>query len=162
MSRQCPVNMALKLYDVLDFTTHDIFIGELVQTYADSGVLTDGTIGIAKLRPLLFDMASKKYWSLGHATGKCWNAGKALKSCFSANRSFLDAGMSRLSSDIRFQVLGDRLFAPCFLSGCWYDKPNNRETTADRERWLHMTCSCGSGCAEDHQNATWLSLNRLC
>jgi len=79
MIRQCPVNMELKLHEILDFKTHDIFIGELVQTYADDGVLTDGNIDIAKLRPLLFDMASKKYWALGKAIGNCWNAGKSLK-----------------------------------------------------------------------------------
>ncbi|RJP85615.1 MAG: flavin reductase family protein [Desulfobacteraceae bacterium] len=79
MIRQCPVNMELNLYDVLDFSTHDIFIGELIETYADDSVLTDGGIDIAKLRPLLFDMAGKKYWSLGQAVGSCWNAGKSLK-----------------------------------------------------------------------------------
>ena len=62
-----------------DFDTHDIFIGELVQTYADESVLSDGKIDIAKVRPLLFDMAGIQYWSLGSAVGKCWNAGKALK-----------------------------------------------------------------------------------
>jgi flavin reductase (DIM6/NTAB) family NADH-FMN oxidoreductase RutF len=80
MIRQCPVNMELKVHDVLDFTTHDIFIGELVQTYADDGVMTDGKIDISKLRPLLFDMASKRYWSLGGSVGNCWSAGKSLKS----------------------------------------------------------------------------------
>jgi len=79
MIRQCPVNMELRLHHVLDFPTHDIFIGELVETYADDGVMTDGKIDIAKLRPLLFDMASVKYWRLGPAVGNCWNAGKALK-----------------------------------------------------------------------------------
>jgi flavin reductase (DIM6/NTAB) family NADH-FMN oxidoreductase RutF len=79
MIRQCPVNMELRLHDVLDFETHDIFIGELVQTYVDDKVLTDGNIDIARLRPLLFDMASKKYWALGNALGNCWHAGKALK-----------------------------------------------------------------------------------
>jgi flavin reductase (DIM6/NTAB) family NADH-FMN oxidoreductase RutF len=79
MIRQCPVNMELKLHDVLDFETHDVFVGELVQTYADDSVLTSGNIDIAKVRPLLFDMASKKYWSLGQPVGNCWNAGKALK-----------------------------------------------------------------------------------
>lgn len=29
MIRECPVNMELRLYDVIDFPTHDIFIGEL-------------------------------------------------------------------------------------------------------------------------------------
>ena len=80
MIRQCAVNMELKVHDVLDFTTHDIFIGELIQTYADDGVMTDGKIDIAKLRPLLFDMASKRYWSLGGPVGDCWRAGKGLKS----------------------------------------------------------------------------------
>jgi hypothetical protein len=50
-----------------------------VETYADETVLTEGRVDIAKLRPLLFDMASVKYWSLGPSVGSCWNAGKALK-----------------------------------------------------------------------------------
>lgn len=79
MIRQCPVNMELKLHDVMDFSTHDIFVGELVQTYADESVIVDGNIDITKLKPLLFDMASKQYWSLGQPLGKCWNAGKSLK-----------------------------------------------------------------------------------
>lgn len=79
MIRECPVNMELRLHDILDYSTHDIFIGELVETYADESVLSDGKIDIARVRPLLFDMASIKYWSLGEAVGNCWNAGKALK-----------------------------------------------------------------------------------
>ena len=79
MIRQCPVNMELRLHDVLDFSTHEIFIGELVQTYADDGVMSNGKIDIARLRPLLFDMASVKYWGLGSAVGDCWRAGKSLK-----------------------------------------------------------------------------------
>lgn len=79
MIRQCPVNMELKLHDVLDFTSHDIFIGELVQTHADESVLTEGKIDVAKLRPLMFDMASVKYWRLGPAVGNCWSVGKSLK-----------------------------------------------------------------------------------
>jgi len=79
MIRQCPVNMELRLHQVLDFETHDIFVGELVQTHADERVLTEGAIDIGRLRPLLFDMASKKYWSLGPAIGNCWNVGKSLK-----------------------------------------------------------------------------------
>jgi flavin reductase (DIM6/NTAB) family NADH-FMN oxidoreductase RutF len=79
MIRQCPVNMELKLHDVLNLGKHEIFIGELVQTYADDGVMSGGKIDIAKLRPLLFDMASKNYWALGQPVGGCWNVGKSLK-----------------------------------------------------------------------------------
>jgi flavin reductase (DIM6/NTAB) family NADH-FMN oxidoreductase RutF len=79
MIGQCPVNMELRLHDVLDFPTHDIFIGELVETYAADDVMFEGKIDISKLRPLLFDMASMKYWGLGSSLGKCWNVGKSLK-----------------------------------------------------------------------------------
>jgi flavin reductase (DIM6/NTAB) family NADH-FMN oxidoreductase RutF len=79
MIKQCPVNMELKLHDVLDFPSHDVFIGELVQTYADDIVIAEEKIDISRLQPLLFDMASKKYWSLGPTVGDCWKDGKALK-----------------------------------------------------------------------------------
>ena len=79
MISQCPVNMELRLHDVYDFPTHEIFIGALVETYAQDDVMADGKIDISKLRPLLFDMSSIKYWRLGEAVGKCWNVGKALK-----------------------------------------------------------------------------------
>jgi flavin reductase (DIM6/NTAB) family NADH-FMN oxidoreductase RutF len=77
--RQCPVSMALKLHEVLDYDTHDIFVGELVETFVEEGVLKAGKIDLTLLKPLLFDMASIQYFGLGPALGQCWNAGKALK-----------------------------------------------------------------------------------
>ncbi len=79
MIAQCPVNMELTLHDVLAFGSHDIFIGKLVQTHADDRVMTEGAIDIGRLKPLLFDMASVRYWRLGPAIGKCWSVGKSLK-----------------------------------------------------------------------------------
>lgn len=76
MIRQCPVNMELRLHDVPDMQPHDILIGKLVQTYADDSVMTERSIDITRVRPLLFDIADKRYWSLGHSAGKCWHAGK--------------------------------------------------------------------------------------
>ncbi|MDP3426436.1 MAG: flavin reductase family protein [Humidesulfovibrio sp.] len=55
----CPVCMECRLARVVDFETHDVFIGEVVATHADESVLgEDGKIDIARVRPLLFDMAS--------------------------------------------------------------------------------------------------------
>lgn len=79
MIAQCKVCMECRLARMIDFPTHDIFIGEIVQTHADESVLSGGEVDISKLKPLLFDMSSKEYWSLGPAVGKCWNAGKKLK-----------------------------------------------------------------------------------
>jgi flavin reductase (DIM6/NTAB) family NADH-FMN oxidoreductase RutF len=75
----CPLSMECRLYDTYNLKTHDVFIGEIVATYADDDVLTGGKVDLAKVRPLLFDMSSVKYWSLGPAVGSCWNAGKQYK-----------------------------------------------------------------------------------
>jgi flavin reductase (DIM6/NTAB) family NADH-FMN oxidoreductase RutF len=79
MIKACPLNMECKLYDTYDTPTHDLFIGEIVQTYADEAVLTEGKVDLAKLKPLLFDMSSVKYWSVGEAVAGCWSIGKQLK-----------------------------------------------------------------------------------
>ncbi len=79
MIRECPVCMECRLEKTFDFNTHDIFIGEIVETYADESVLSEGKVDISKLKPLLFDMSSIKYWAVGESLGKCWNAGKQLK-----------------------------------------------------------------------------------
>ena len=76
MIEQCKVTMELKLIEHIELPTHDLFVGEIVGTYADLDVLTNGIVDIAKLKPLLFDMSSKKYWSLGEPVAKCWSVGK--------------------------------------------------------------------------------------
>ena len=79
MIEDCSLNMECKLYDVYDTPTHDLFIGEIVETYAEESILTDGKVDIAKVKPLLFDMSSIKYWSLGEPIAGCWNVGKQMK-----------------------------------------------------------------------------------
>jgi flavin reductase (DIM6/NTAB) family NADH-FMN oxidoreductase RutF len=79
MIRECPVCMECRLDRIVDFESHDVFVGEVVQTHADPAVLTDGKVDIAKVKPLLFDMASMRYWTLGPSVGNCWSAGKKLK-----------------------------------------------------------------------------------
>jgi len=77
--RNCPLSMECRLHDTYELKTHDVFIGEIVATYADEAVLTDGKVDLAKVKPLLFDMNTLQYWSLGQAMGKCWNVGKQYK-----------------------------------------------------------------------------------
>ena len=76
--RDCPLSMECRLHDTYETKTHDLFIGEIAATYADDAVLTGGKVDLAKVRPLLFDMSSRKYWSLGTPVGDCWSAGKKL------------------------------------------------------------------------------------
>ena len=79
MIKECLLNMECRLFDVYDTPTHDLIIGEIAETYADESVLTDGKVDIDKVKPLLFDMSSIKYWSLGEEIGNCWNVGKQMK-----------------------------------------------------------------------------------
>jgi flavin reductase (DIM6/NTAB) family NADH-FMN oxidoreductase RutF len=79
MIRQCPVCMECSLERVVDFPNYDVFVGEVRQTHVDESVLSEGAVDLSKVRPLLFDMSSKQYWSLGGILGNCWNVGKALK-----------------------------------------------------------------------------------
>lgn len=77
--RECPINMECQLYKVLDFKTHDLFIGEIISTYANKEVLTSGQVDMDKLKPILFDMSSKKYFKLGESFAKCWGVGRSYK-----------------------------------------------------------------------------------
>jgi len=79
MIQECPINMECRLLKTVDFPDHDVFIGEPVATYCDEAAYTDGLIDIAKLKPLLFEMHSVHYYSIGQRLGKCWNIGKGLK-----------------------------------------------------------------------------------
>ena len=74
--KDCPVSMECRLRDIYDVKSHDVVIGEIVATYADDAMLTDGHVDLAKVNPLLFDMNSKKYWTIGAAVGDCWKDGK--------------------------------------------------------------------------------------
>ena len=49
MIEQCKVTMECRLIDHLKLPTHDLFVGEVVGTYADVDVLTNGIVDIAKL-----------------------------------------------------------------------------------------------------------------
>jgi flavin reductase (DIM6/NTAB) family NADH-FMN oxidoreductase RutF len=79
MIAECPVNMECELVRALDFETHDVFIGRVVQAYCEERFLTDGKLDLGKVQPLLFSMPDRSYWSIGERTAKAWDAGKALR-----------------------------------------------------------------------------------
>jgi flavin reductase (DIM6/NTAB) family NADH-FMN oxidoreductase RutF len=79
MIKECPVNMECRLIQTVDLPRHDIFIGEIAETYCDERYLTGSVVDVSKVRPILFAMNDKSYWNLGEFLGKAWNIGKALK-----------------------------------------------------------------------------------
>lgn len=77
MIRECPINMECKLMQTLDFPRHHVFIGEVVETYCNEQILTNGRLDFAKAQPILFVMDNTGYWTLGEQFAKAWN-GEAL------------------------------------------------------------------------------------
>ena len=81
MIRECPANMECKLIQTLDLGTHEIFIGDIVETYCDEECLTSGNAeDLGKVDPILFSMSGAKYWKVGEHFALAWNVGKELKS----------------------------------------------------------------------------------
>jgi flavin reductase (DIM6/NTAB) family NADH-FMN oxidoreductase RutF len=79
MIAECPISMECKLTKVVDFPKHDIFIGEIVATYAEETVLTDGVVDYSKVQPFFFTMTDNGYWKLGERFAQAWNVGKVLE-----------------------------------------------------------------------------------
>ncbi len=80
MIKGCPINMECKLIKTVDFPNHDVFVGEVVETYCDERYLTDGIVDFSKIQPILFVMNDRSYWKLGERFAKAWNIGNELKS----------------------------------------------------------------------------------
>ena len=73
MINECPVSMECRLVNIIELPTHDVFIGEITSTYSDESIMKDFRIDISKIRPILFDMSSRMYYSLGRPIGNCWD-----------------------------------------------------------------------------------------
>jgi flavin reductase (DIM6/NTAB) family NADH-FMN oxidoreductase RutF len=81
MIRECPVNMECRLIHTLDLGTHEIFIGDIAETYCDAECLTPGKgENLPRVDPILFSMSGGRYFRLGEQIGLAWNAGRELKS----------------------------------------------------------------------------------
>jgi flavin reductase (DIM6/NTAB) family NADH-FMN oxidoreductase RutF len=79
MIEECPINMECRLARTIDFGSHDVFVGQVVETYCDESFLTDGVVDSSKVQPLLFVMNDRSYWTIGPRQGKAWEIGKRLK-----------------------------------------------------------------------------------
>ena len=79
MIKECPLNMECQLIKTVDFPNHDVFVGEVVETYVDETCLTDEIVDFSKIQPMLFVMNDRSYWKLGERFAKAWNIGNELK-----------------------------------------------------------------------------------
>ena len=76
MIKECPVNLLVKLTQVVDQPTQEIFIGEVVETYVARECMTNDKPDLKKINPLL--LGGGGYWELGNNAGNPFMDGKAL------------------------------------------------------------------------------------
>jgi flavin reductase (DIM6/NTAB) family NADH-FMN oxidoreductase RutF len=77
MIKQCPLNLECSVIEILALAgTHDVFIGEIKETYSEKRYLTDGLPDIKKLDPILYSTADSNYWKVGEHLGKAFKIGK--------------------------------------------------------------------------------------
>ncbi len=75
--KECPLNLECSLIKTIDLGgSNDIFIGEIVESYAEEKYLTDGLPDVQKIRPIIFAMHNNNYWKLGDLLARAWNVGK--------------------------------------------------------------------------------------
>ncbi len=80
MIKECAVNMECELIQTVDFRQYEVFIGKIVETYCDEKYLTNGTVDLVKVQPILFSMLDASYWTLGEQfVAQAWKIGKELK-----------------------------------------------------------------------------------
>ena len=80
MIQECPLNLECKVIQTIDTKkVHDLFIGEIVDAYAEDKIMKGTIPDITKLQPLIFSMNDNNYWKLGEHIGRAWSIGKDFK-----------------------------------------------------------------------------------
>ena len=79
MLKLCPLCMECRLVETVDLPTNYWFIGEIVAAYTEERFLTDGTLDIKKIDPLLLSMPDNSYWRVGDYVGEAWEIGRHFK-----------------------------------------------------------------------------------
>ncbi len=77
MAKECHINLECKLHVALDLGSHMLYVGEIVETYADNETIVEGAPSIEKVDPLIY--ADGKYYAIGKFVTKAFSAGKGYK-----------------------------------------------------------------------------------
>lgn len=79
MIEECRLNMECRLIDTVDMGTHNLCLGEVIETYCEENILTKGMADYGKIKPFLCDKNARGYWKLGARFADAWSVGKRLK-----------------------------------------------------------------------------------
>jgi flavin reductase (DIM6/NTAB) family NADH-FMN oxidoreductase RutF len=74
--RECPVNLECRVIHRLDLKSHELVIGEIIDTYVSEDCVTDEKPDPEKIDPLIYTPGVMKYQRLGEVVGNAFNMGK--------------------------------------------------------------------------------------
>ena len=74
--KKCPLNLECKLVQTIELTSDEVFIGEVVEVYAESRFITENLPDISKIDPIVYSMYDHNYWRIGECMGKAFQIGK--------------------------------------------------------------------------------------
>lgn len=64
MIRECPVNLECRVKRKMVLGSHQLYLGEVLETHVDQDVLdSNGNMNYAKAQPFVYN--AREYWSLG-------------------------------------------------------------------------------------------------
>ncbi|MCU0571596.1 MAG: flavin reductase family protein [Syntrophobacteraceae bacterium] len=79
MIAQCPLNIECRLHQTVDLPSNHLFIGEIIEAYAEPRFLKDGRPDIKTMNPFVLTMPDNGYWAVGERLAQAWSVGKQLK-----------------------------------------------------------------------------------
>ena len=78
LNLECEVIKSFKIKEFVNIEkSHEIFIGKVINSYADDAYLADGAPDITKLNT--FTYSNSQYWKVGEKLAKAWDIGKNYK-----------------------------------------------------------------------------------
>jgi len=79
MIKDTPVNYECKVVKIVDLgKEQDVFIGEIINAYAEEQFLTNGIPDTKKIHPIIYSR-DDNYWKIGEHIGKAFHIGRNYK-----------------------------------------------------------------------------------
>jgi flavin reductase (DIM6/NTAB) family NADH-FMN oxidoreductase RutF len=76
---ECPVASECRLTSTTELPTHDIFIGEIVETYVNTESLSNGIPDLSKVKPIVYTLYGNQYRAIGRTIGEAMHIGKTYR-----------------------------------------------------------------------------------
>ena len=74
--QECPVNLECQVIHTLDLKSHELVIGEIIETHVTKDCVTDEKPDPEKIDPLIYTPGVMQYHGLGEIVGKAFHMGK--------------------------------------------------------------------------------------